>query len=372
MNMKKRASLFIVLLVILMSFTACKKEEVVDEPVASESATPSEEVKETVSEIVDGIQTASFDTYDELKAYANSIGDTVIIAYSFLDSSYEETGQAILYEDAHYKIPEHYLLSIVSQKNIKSAYSNISEVGICPIPLSAHEKEWFIEVPDKVAFYKVPITIEYEDGIIERIEISFTKEWFSLPLADDIVNVGAIGDYSAEAVMSHIDDLTAKYQYNKQEHIRALVIAANLEFISASDLETILDTYSYTIDEVAALYEECILDNNAAFQSSFIASQGRIDELLPEETFENRIPLNAVIINPIYAEFAKHYDFLLVSRSIDKLPRDYMIEFRQAVTEATGEFSEFENFAYGYAWGVFDVMDPEHFTNPFNKLKNNN
>ncbi len=77
-----------------------------------------------------------------------------------------------------------------------------------------------------------------------------------------------------------------------------MVIAANLEFISASDLETILNTYSYTIDEMAVLYEEGILDNNAAFQSSFIVSQGRNDELLPEETFENRIPLNAVIINP--------------------------------------------------------------------------
>ena len=97
--------------------------------------------------------------------------------------------------------------------------------------------------------------------------------------------------------MKHIDELTAKYQYNNPEHIKALVIAANLDYISAEDLDIILNTYGYTIEDLAALYDECILDSANALQNSFAWSQGQIDKLTPEQTYEKRITMGDALIN---------------------------------------------------------------------------
>ena len=59
--------------------------------------------------------------------------------------------------------------------------------------------------------------------------------------------------YSADEVMKLVDELTAKYQYNNPEHIKALVVAANLDYICSEDLDTILTTYGYTIEDMATL-----------------------------------------------------------------------------------------------------------------------
>lgn len=67
--------------------------------------------------------------------------------------------------------------------------------------------------------------------------------------------------YSAQDVMALIDELTGKYQYNDPEHIKALVIAANLDYIKAEELDTILATYGYTMEDLSALYDECARDN---------------------------------------------------------------------------------------------------------------
>ncbi len=102
-------------------------------------------------------------------------------------------------------------------------------------------------------------------------------------------------DYSAEAVMALIDDLTAKYQYNDPEHIKALVIAANLDYITAEDLDTILNTYGYTMDELATLYDECASDNALSMGDTIKYYSGEVDSVSPEREYANRIALSDVI-----------------------------------------------------------------------------
>ena len=65
--------------------------------------------------------------------------------------------------------------------------------------------------------------------------------------------------YSAQDVMDLIDELTGKYQYNDSEHIKALVIAANLDYIKAEELDTILTTYGYTMEDLSVLYDDVLL-----------------------------------------------------------------------------------------------------------------
>ena len=68
-------------------------------------------------------------------------------------------------------------------------------------------------------------------------------------------------NYSAEDVMKLVDELIVKYPYNKPEHIKALVIAANLDYISKEDMDILLETYEYSIEDLGKLYDECVLDN---------------------------------------------------------------------------------------------------------------
>lgn len=92
--------------------------------------------------------------------------------------------------------------------------------------------------------------------------------------------------FSADEVMTHIDTLIAQYTYNDPEHIKALVIAANLDYISEADLDTILTTYGYTMEDLGVLYDECILDNGTSNKISLEYRQGNIEILKPEENMK--------------------------------------------------------------------------------------
>ena len=124
--------------------------------------------------------------------------------------------------------------------------------------------------------------------------------------------------YSADEVMAHIDTLITQFPYNNPEHVKTLVIAANMDYISEEDLNTILSIYGYSIDELAVVYDECILDNAAALQKSFEYSQGQINGLAEEETYAKRITLESAMLNDYDKEIAEWYDEMLISRSCGK------------------------------------------------------
>lgn len=175
--------------------------------------------------------------------------------------------------------------------------------------------------------------------------------------------------FSADEVMAHIDTLIAQYTYNNPEHIKALVIAANLDYISEEDLDTILTTYGYAMEELGVLYDECILDNAAALNESYKYSQGQIDTLSEEDTYEYRITIEAAMLNKTDAENVKWYDEMLVVRSQGKVGNtEDIVQFRQLVMSLTdNNLSTFERVCYSYAWGILynELTYAEYLDNPF-------
>lgn len=139
-----------------------------------------------------------------------------------------------------------------------------------------------------------------EDILPEEVEEESAEE-VSEEMVEEV-------DYSAEAVMALIDDLTAKYQYNDPEHIKALVIAANLDYITAEDLDTILNTYGYTIDELSALYDECARDNALSIGDTMNYYDGTVNSISPDQEYANRITLVDVMLNDSDKEFAVSFD----------------------------------------------------------------
>ena len=114
--------------------------------------------------------------------------------------------------------------------------------------------------------------------------------------------------YSAQDVMALIDELTGKYQYNDPEHIKALVIAANLDYIKAEELDSILATYGYTMEELSDLYNECANDNALSMGDTIKYYSGEVDSVSPEREYANRIALSDVMLNESDKEFAVSFD----------------------------------------------------------------
>lgn len=174
--------------------------------------------------------------------------------------------------------------------------------------------------------------------------------------------------YSADEVMAHIDSLITQYQYNDPEHIKALVIAANLDYISEEDLNTILSTYGYTMEELAVKYDECILDNAVAMDTSFKYSQGQVDTLEDEDTYEYRITINAVMMNENDVENARWYDGILYHRSKGDSNVNDLTKFSEALENASGnDLINFENVCYSYTFGVLknQLTYTDYVDNPF-------
>lgn len=194
-----------------------------------------------------------------------------------------------------------------------------------------------------------------------------SEEMSSEEVSEEVSSEEVASDYSADAIMKLVDELVVKYPYNNPEHIKTLVIAANLEYISAEDLDTILNTYGYTMDDLALLYDECVLDSADALQNSFAWSQGQIDKLTPEQTYEKRITMGDALINEEDAKFAQKYDNMLINRSNGNSDRDELVQFRQLVVGSTKEFQGIENFVYSYTSGTFynDEVYTDYFNNPY-------
>ena len=180
--------------------------------------------------------------------------------------------------------------------------------------------------------------------------------------------------FSADEVMAHIDTLIAEYQYNDPEHIKALVIAANLDYISEEDLNTILTTYDYTMEELGVLYDECILDNGASRKLSTDYSQGNVDSLSIEDKFIHRINLESIMMDLTDKEFVKWYDELLISMSTgDDTPEQREI-FVEQVKNCSVEMSYNERTMLCYTCGIFtnSLSYTDYLENPYTYYLNSN
>lgn len=133
--------------------------------------TTKDNLAEAAPQIVDGVQMVYFDSYAELGAFTDTLEDTAIVVYHFF-VGYKDKGQAIVYDGAHYTIPESFYLDVVSSKNIQRASSIAEYVYVGKV-----EDAWGVWVNTTGTDIEVPVTIEYEDGTEETITIYVTKEW---------------------------------------------------------------------------------------------------------------------------------------------------------------------------------------------------
>lgn len=197
-----------------------------------------------------------------------------------------------------------------------------------------------------------------------EVQSEEVSEEVSDEASEEISEEVAEETYSAQEVMTLIDNLTAKYQYNDPEHIKALVIAANLDYITAEDLDTILTTYGYTMDDLSALYDACAMDSNLSMGNTLSYYSGVTDSVSPEQEYTNRIALSAVMLNENDKQFAATFDenSRLVAQ-LDSEARTVLADIISSEYSTSGEHTVV-SFAYTLSRGV--VME-----NPYATYQNN-
>lgn len=159
--------------------------------------------------------------------------------------------------------------------------------------------------------------------------------------------------FSADEVMAHIDTLIAQYIYNDPEHIKALVIAANLDYISEEDLGVILTAYGYTMNDLSVLYDECILDNANSYEKSYQYVNGNIDTLLTEEKYTNRITIESIMLNDTDKEMSKWFDELLIDRTVGETTSDRSEKFAEIIKGCGTDLTSAERTIYSYSFGIY-------------------
>lgn len=211
-------------------------------------------------------------------------------------------------------------------------------------------------------------TTSVSSEIVSEEVVEIVSEEISEMVSEEISEDGVAEEaYSAQEVMTLIDDLTAKYQYNDPEHIKALVIAANLDYITAEDLDVILDTYGYTMEELAGLYDDCILDNGASKMLSFDFYQGNVDTLPEDKDYDNRISLNKVMLSEEDKELAQWYDSLLCGEAHASSNTAQREEFVQQIQNCKNDMTYSERTMYSYACGLYtnSLVYTEYLENPY-------
>lgn len=102
---------------------------------------------------------------------------------------------------------------------------------------------------------------------------------------------------TAQDIMTLVDTLTAKYTYDNPEHIKAMVIAANLDYIPEEELNTLLTTYGYTIDDLNQLLYEGTVSLVESVDSTFEYYKGMEDSVDDSLLFDNRISLSDIMLD---------------------------------------------------------------------------
>lgn len=133
-------------------------------------------------------------------------------------------------------------------------------------------------------------------------------------------------DYSAEAVMALVDSLIETYQYDDPEHIKAAVIAANLDCISEEDLETLLSTYGYTVESINEVYIEFLTDHTNDFHDTHDYYNGEVEvPVSAEHDYQNNMNLSDIVLNKDDKTFAKQVDELMKNFSMANGNNEEMI-----------------------------------------------
>lgn len=209
--------------------------------------------------------------------------------------------------------------------------------------------------------------IENSEAEVSGVVETDTEENETLDVSEENSEiVEEITMYSADEVMAHIDTLIAEYQYNDPEHIKALVIAANLDYIAEEDLNTILATYGYTMDNLSILYEECLMDACISHVDTNTYYYGINNSVSVSQEYGNRITLSAVMLNETDKVIASEVDTNLIgSAHNDADCTTEVINFFNTIPNNTAE-----KVMNAFAYTVYTGESSKY--NPYNDYLNSN
>lgn len=158
--------------------------------------------------------------------------------------------------------------------------------------------------------------------------------------------------YTADDVMTLVDELIIKYPYDNPEHIKSIVIAANLSYLSEEERNKLYTFYGYTAEELAALFDEWIIDRYQIVCGSTYNYHAGVSYEKPDTEFyyENMISFENVMLNESDKQVAILVEEVFRSTVYCDLPSD---EAEDAYMEFFDEYSVYnvhhypENFTSG-------------------------
>ena len=183
-----------------------------------------------------------------------------------------------------------------------------------------------------------------EESVISEEVSEENSETVSEEINEEAVEV----DYSADTVMALCDELAEKYVYDDPEYIKSLVIAGNLDYITEEDLNTILTTWGYTMEDLAAIYEEGINAAADAYIITHYHKEGSAIEFNDEVNYANRILFQEVLLNPKDKELAVPFDECAIANNGAKLDEFWIEEPTTSCEALLSAVSD--TLPYGEMW----------------------
>lgn len=164
-------------------------------------------------------------------------------------------------------------------------------------------------VADNTEVSSVVEDVNSEVSVSEEASETGSEETTEIEEISEIVSEESGEEfYSAQEVITFTYKLIAAYQYNDSEHIKALVIAANLDYITAEELDIILDTFGYTLEDLSALYDEYVMDHYASICETIAYVSGVEYSISPDREYKRRITLADAMLNENDKQFATSFD----------------------------------------------------------------
>ncbi len=176
------------------------------------------------------------------------------------------------------------------------------------------------DVDNGVASEAVSESMSDTDDVIASEEV---EEESAQETSEEIVEEV---DYSADTVMALCDELSQKYQYDDPEYIKSLVIAANLDYITDENLEIILSTYGYTMEDLAVIYEQGMISSAEAYLTTDTHMSGSTIEFNDEVDYANRVLFQDVMLNPTDKQLAAQFDEYAVANDNGEIAKFWLEE----------------------------------------------
>lgn len=161
------------------------------------------------------------------------------------------------------------------------------------------------EVAKEEGMISETASVAEESTTSEEISVESTEE-----VSEEISEEVAAVDYSADTIIALCDELAQKYIYDNPEYIKSLVIAANLDYIAEEDLNTVLTTWGYTMEDLAVKYEEGIESSITAYFKWRERKSGSsaYTKYEIEWDYAKRVMFEHVMLNPEDKELACQFD----------------------------------------------------------------